>query len=152
MVDLTTETIKSSFEKQGKGFAHLVDAMESCESWTLDNDSKFKRAIINWASSLEKSALDSASDADIADLIKIMSLMSCSRSLALLTGLEDVQPGLAAKLLISANFVIASNQSRDMRSAIVFRDRLVTLYQANFLQRIFSPERIEGIKNAITEK
>ena len=151
MVDLSTQSVDESLSKQGKGFSELIAVMEGFESWTLDSDPNIKRTIINWANEINESTISELNESQTKALTRIISFLSSGRAIKLLSDIDVLIPGIAARLLIQSNSIIADKNTADIRDAVVMRDRLVTLYQANLLQRLFSPERIEGIRNAVEQ-
>lgn len=149
MIDLSSEAILKSLEARGRGFKDLIDAMEERENWTLDNEASLKRALINWAANVTPQYVINLDEGEHLGVIRLLAFMSSGRSLKLLSELNEVDPGIAAKLLIIANNTLGERNNEDVRPVLILRDRLVTLYQANFLQRIFAPERMEGIRNVV---
>lgn len=147
MIDLQDSTISGRWSENDLDVLSMLENMESRENWVLDDVMDLKIAIINLVATLNKDKV-----ADLVnnpeDIVRILSFIKSRRFLCLLRGLEDEHPGITAELLDVCTGKIDRGDG-DLRSEMIFRDRLVTIFRQDLLERIFSDKRTERIAEAI---
>ena len=154
LIDLQESAISSHWEKGDKSILAILGNMQDRESWVLDENKDLLNAIVDWAGNLTGPQLEQAVEENPIAIIKILAFMKSKRSLVFIQKIEENFPGATSDLLLEALDKINTNEM-DTRAERVLRDRLVALFRVDLLERIFSDERSEKIKQAIkntTEK
>ena len=156
IIDLQDSAVLSHWSRVDSGVSMIVENMQNREIWALDNLEDLREAIIEWASNLTDNKLESIITNNPEALIRIFAFMGSKRSLYLLQQMEIKFPGVTSELLLeSIERIEIGDSGFDTRSQRILRDRLEALYRVDLLDRIFSEERSEKIKQAIrltTEK
>lgn len=124
----------------------VVAFMEGVEDWTLDGDPTLEEAIRELGTVLEDVGAVDLKQED--DLIKLAAHIKASRNLRLLQALDTAHPGAASKLLMHAE---ANSAAREPISELFLR-RNIVFERLRLLTRIFAPDRIELILNALEER
>jgi hypothetical protein len=148
IIDLQESTIASHWNGVDEGISAILENMQNRESWALDDQDDLRDAIIEWAAKLNESNLENIIEHKPDALIRIFAFMKSKRSLFLLHQIESKFPGITSELLLESLDKIDDGIS-DTRSQRILRDRLVALFRVDLLERIFSEDRSEKIKQAI---
>ncbi len=148
IIDLQDSTITSHWRRVDEGVSTILENMQNRECWALDDHEDLRHAIIEWAANLNESNLENIIENNPDALIRIFAFMKSKRSLFLLHQIESKFPGITSELLLESLDKIDDGVS-DTRSQRILRDRLVALFRVDLLERIFSEERSEKIKQAI---
>lgn len=148
IIDLQDSTIASHWRRVDEGVSTILENMQNRECWALDDHEDLRLAIIEWAANLNESNLENIIENNPDALIRIFAFMKSKRSLFLLHQIESKFPGITSELLLESLDKIDDGVS-DTRSQRILRDRLVALFRVDLLERIFSEERSEKIKQAI---
>jgi hypothetical protein len=148
IIDLQESTIANHWGRVDEGVSMILENMQNRECWALDDQDELRDAIIEWASKLNESNLENIIEHKPDALIRIFAFMKSKRSLFLLHQIESKFPGITTELLLESLDKIDDGIS-DTRSQRILRDRLVALFRVDLLERIFSEDRSEKIKQAI---
>lgn len=150
MIDLRDDAINKHWSKADKSTLIILDNMRIRENWTLDEKTDLKKELIRWAENVSDKKLKEAigNQAEAEALMKILAFMKSKRSLFLLSNIEKKFPGSTEKL-INETVRKISTQAGDTRAEEIFNDRLLSLLRIGLIERIFSEERSEKIKQAI---
>ncbi len=148
IIDLQDSTITSHWRRVDEGVSTILENMQNRGCWALDDHEDLRHAIIEWAANLNESNLENIIENNPDALIRIFAFMKSKRSLFLLHQIESKFPGITSELLLESLDKIDDGVS-DTRSQRILRDRLVALFRVDLLERIFSEERSEKIKQAI---
>jgi len=148
IIDLQDSTIASHWNRVDEGVATILENMQYRENWALDGHDDLRHAMIEWAANLTESSLENFVENNPDALIRIFAFMKSKRSLFLLHQIENKYPGITSELLLESLDKIEDGVA-DTRSQRILRERLVALFRVDLLERIFSEERSEKIKQAI---
>jgi hypothetical protein len=154
LVDLQETSLINHWRKKDPSVLPILENMEKRENWTLDDVQDLQKAIVDWGMSLTPEQLESFAENDQDNLLKLLGFMKSTRALFLLHKIEEMVPGSTSDLLREALEQIEDGEG-DTRTQKILRDRLVALFRVDLIERIFSEERCEKIKNAVrttTEK
>lgn len=154
VIDLQETSLFDHWKKKDASVLAILENMERRENWTLDDVQDLNAAIVDWGLSISRDQLESCVENDHESLLKLLGFMKSKKALFMLHKLEEIVPGSTSELLMDALDKIEEGKG-DTRAQKILRDRLVALFRVDLLERIFSEERCEKIKNAIkttTEK
>lgn len=148
-IDFTDASIDRYWMEAEKGVSAILSNMQEGEHWTIDSDD-IRDEMIEWASNLTNDKLSHAIDNHTDRFIFILSFMKSKKALYFLGEIEKKLPGAISELLLESVDRISLNEGEDIRGDRIFRDRLISLFRVDLLDRIFSKERTENIKKSIS--
>lgn len=147
MVDLSHEgSLKFWFEYKDSIIYRVITYMESVENWTIDDNPELESAI----DSLGK-IMDNVGNVDLQkedEFIQIAAYIKASRALRLLQAMDTAHPGAASKLLTHAE---KKSTSPDDAPGLFLR-RNVIFERLRLLARVFSPERLALVQQALEDE
>lgn len=148
LIDLQEQTIERHWKEVDEGVSTILENMQVQETWALDDHDDLLSEIIAWAGNLTEKRLEHIVEQKPDALIRIFAFMRSKRSLFLSHEIEKNFPGVIAELLLESLDKIEGGVN-DTRPQRILRDRLVALFRVDLLERIFSVERCQKIKEAI---
>lgn len=143
MPDLSTQgahNFWSSF--QDPNVYRAICLMESVEDWTLDGNEELEKNINILGDLLENVGNIDLKQED--NLIKLGAFIKTGRILHILMSMDHAYPGAASKVLMRAENTNHSDQTADL-----FIKRNIIFERLRILSKIFAPERLKLIKNAL---
>jgi len=152
MAELDDAAIAAYWQARGADLARTIDELERVEDWHVDDGPRLRDAIVELGRVLaitpEGRLRDIADDEMTIDSARIaLAYVRAGRRFRLLAALaEDRQDGdaLAARVLApDAEDADAAEAARVLRQSVRHLARL------NLLQRVFSPQRLALIREAI---
>lgn len=155
MPDLGEEAVESYWQSKGRDLARTVADIESREDWVLDEAPALREAILALGLDLDESAegrlTDLAGDEQAIDNARLaLAYMGAGRRFRLLAAMaEERSDGapLAANILSPE---AATPEAED--AARVLRSSVRHLARLNLLYKVFAPERMRLILDAIREE
>lgn len=147
MVDLSHKgSLNFWFEYKDSIIYRVITYMESVEHWTVDDHPELENAL----SSLGET-MDNVGNIDLQkedEFIKIAAYMKAGRALRLLQAMDTAHPGAASKLLTYAE---KQSTSPDDAAGLFLR-RNVIFERLRLLTRVFSPERLALVQQAMEDE
>lgn len=144
MVDLShTGALKFWFEYKDSIIYRVITYMESVENWTIDDNPELEAALQALGATM-----DNVGNVDLQkenEFIQIAAYIKASRALNLLQAMDTAHPGAASKLLTHAE---KQSTSPDDAPGLFLR-RNVIFERLRLLTRIFSPERLALVQQAL---
>ncbi len=150
MPDLHIDAVHAFWDSYDRRVLYrVIAALESVESWAADLDPKIDQAIIKLGQ-----AMDLARSVDFTGyeekIINILAYLRAGRAIRILQSIDSLKPGSAAKLLTFAEEQTNIKSGKPInQSAKLFLDRNLVFERMQLLSRIFSPQRITLILNAL---
>ncbi len=147
MVDLSHEgSLKFWFEYKDSVIYRIITYMESVEHWTIDDNPELESALASLGE-----IMDNIGNVDLQkedELIQVAAYIKASRALRLLQAMDTAHPGAASKLLTHAE-----KQSTSPEDAPgLFLRRNVVFERLRLLARVFSPERMALMQQALEDE
>ncbi len=146
--DLSNLGVQEYWTSVDGNVAEILRNMELAEGWTLDNDNELLSILQSWLQKLDEPALN-ALIRNQDKLLTITGFLKSGRGLLLLKEIDQRCPGLYESIYkVAINQI--ENKEGDIRMALVLRERYLALYRLGLLNRVFSSERRELVKNAVS--
>lgn len=127
------------------GLLDIIQGMESCESWALDGRPRAETIIEDLCAALSD-ATTSAITVSVAnrthDTVELMAYLKSGRALLLFSWLAEVNPAVVGML------VRGVQDDVDEFGALML-DRVTVLERQRLLSRIFAPERLALVIEAL---
>lgn len=140
MPDLTHEGAKQFWSEFMNGSIYDVIAfIEQAEHWTVSDDPRVVEALETLSKKFENA--DSKTSFSHDHLIRICAYVHLSQKLKIMQELDTIHPGLATKLIQSAEQ--APPEDKD---AATFLKRNVIFERMRILSRILTPKRIQMVQ------
>jgi len=147
MVDLSHKSsLNFWFEYKDSIIYRVITYMESVEHWTIDDHLELEAALSSLGDTM-----DNVGNIDLQkedEFIKIAAYMKASRALRLLQAMDTAHPGAASKLLTHAE---KQSTSPDDAAGLFLR-RNVIFERLRLLTRVFSPERLALVQQAMEDE
>jgi intracellular multiplication protein IcmW len=126
----------------------IVASIEAVEVWAVDNDEHIDQALIYLGESLEGISHSDIEFHDEAKVVKLLASIHAGRALRLMQFLDMKKPGTASKLLVYAEESTKDKSDKDV-FADMFLKRNLSFERLQLLSRVFAPERIKLLLNAL---
>lgn len=126
----------------------IVASIEAVESWAIDNNMHIDQALVHLGEALEGLSASDIEFHDEAKVVKLLASIHAGRALRLMQFLDIKKPGTASKLLVYAEEVTKDKAQKDPY-ADMFLKRNLSFERLQLLSRVFAPERIKLLLNAL---
>ncbi len=123
----------------------VISFMEGVEDWTMDGNPELEAALNQLGDTLED-----IGNIDLQlekEMIEVCTFLKTGRYLRLLMCLDMAYPGAAAKVLMHAEEITAS----DTDTPGVFLRRNVVFERLRLISRVFAPDRFKLITKALED-
>ena len=149
MPDLHTDAIHAFWDSYDRRTLYrVIVSLENMEHWTVDKEPDIDPAVIELGRSI-----DLASDIEITDeskVIRVLANTSASRAMRILQSIDMIRPGLASQILMKAEETSQDkNGNIGDRFAKLFLQRNLVFERLQLLSRVFDPQRIALVLNAL---
>jgi intracellular multiplication protein IcmW len=149
MPDLHTDAIHAFWDSYDRRTLYrVIVALENMERWAVDKEPDIDPAVIELGRSI-----DLASDIEITDaskVIRVLANTSASRAMRILQSVDMIRPGTASQILMKAEETSKDkNGNVGDRFAKLFLQRNLVFERLQLLSRVFSPQRISLVLNAL---
>jgi len=154
MPELTEDAVETYWQSKGRDLARTVAEIEQREDWPLDGIPEIRDAVgalgLEVDEAPEGRLTELANSGELVDHARLaLAYMKAGRRFRLLAALAEEHPDgapLAANILSAA----AGNEQAE-ESARVLRSSVRHLARLNLLYKVFAPERLRLILDAIRE-
>jgi intracellular multiplication protein IcmW len=117
--------------------------METAEDWTLDGNPEFEQSLTDLGNNLDEVGRFELSKEE--QFVTVCAHIKTSRILRILQAIDSIEPGSASKVLMYAE----ENNTPDNLLAGLFLRRNIVFERLRLLARVFSPERIDLVLQAM---
>jgi hypothetical protein len=152
MVDLTTEGLDVFWQTMAKSAPFIVASMDGVENWVIDHDAEIDGEVIEFGKNLPDAipaVLQSGhKEAFINDFMVALAYLRSSRALRLVKWAETAFPEPNFMETVDRLYADKGAEEIDRIAFKIMMDRLRFMWKTHLLQTIFSPERIEAVKDA----
>tara|TARA_Y100000992_G_scaffold302083_1_gene274868 strand:+ start:840 stop:1286 length:447 start_codon:yes stop_codon:yes gene_type:complete len=121
----------------------VICVMEASENWALDNDQSVILKLTELGYAMDK--MEDVSEAFQKQLLPLLSQISISVKLYIMYSLDMIKMRSAEKLIILAE------SNPDLPGASRFLDRNLVFERLRLLSRLLSKDRLETVKEVISE-
>ena len=149
MPDLHTDAIHAFWDCYDRRTLYrVIVSLENMEHWAVDKEPDIDPAVIELGRSI-----DLASDIEITDeskVIRVLANTSASRAMRILQSIDMIRPGVASQILMKAEETSQDkNGNIGDRFAKLFLQRNLVFERLQLLSRVFDPQRIALVLNAL---
>lgn len=153
VLDLSDGAIGAFFRQRDAKLDRGIRSMESVEVWTLDRVNEVQTALERMGDKLATSGDISSSDEGDASRAKdlVMSLLAYTktgRGVRLLMHVDQHYPGFVARMIQDA-MMLSAVGSINPKACELMVDRFQTLDRMHLIARIFAPERVQTVIEAL---
>jgi intracellular multiplication protein IcmW len=147
MPDLSHEAVHQFWRNyQDPTIYRVISFMEGVEDWTYDDNPELEKAL----QALGK-ALDNTENVELQQekpIVELVTHLKTGRGLRLLMGLDNANPGAAAKVLMYAE----ENTKSDQDNPGIFLRRNIVFERLRLLGRVFAPDRLKLVLKALEDR
>jgi len=152
MPDLHKEAVHAFWDSYDRRTLYrIVVALEHVEHWALDDDEQVEAGLIRLGE-----AIDSASDVNLPpedQIIRILVNTHSTRAFRMLQAIDMAKPGAASQILMHAEEVTKEEEGKQVNPhAKLFLRRNLVFERLQLLSRVFAPQRISLVLNALEAK
>lgn len=153
MADLSSESVRAYWRHTSPELADFFELIEKAEWWTLDDaDPEIERRIVRFGETLERASADRLEELGGDGFLFLLAYMSASRSIRLITSLDERHDGLGTRLLARLlerddNGVFRNISDRSLATMLVQRVRAVQ--NRTYFQELVNPDRLDELARAI---
>lgn len=151
MPDLHLDAIHAFWDSYDRRTLYrVIVALERVEEWTVDSAPEIEPALIELGEAIENATSFEIAGHE-ATLIRILANTSAGRAMRILQALDMANPGTASKLLMYAEEHGGEGVdpvNADPHASLFLRRNLV-FERLQLLSRVFSPQRISLVLNAL---
>lgn len=155
MPDLAEEAVETYWQSKGRDLARTVIEIEDNEDWTLDDHPRIRDAILALGMEVDEAKEGRLSEMAmntkcVDDARMTLAYISAGKRFRLLAALAEEHPDGAP---LAANILSPDTNREDAAEAArVLRTSVRHLARLNLLYKVFAPERLRLILDAIREE
>ena len=147
MPDLSHEAVHQFWRNyQDPTIYRVISFMEGVEDWTYDDNPELEKALQALGQ-----ALDNTENVELQQekpIVELVTHLKTGRGLRLLMGLDNANPGAAAKVLMYAE----ENTKSDQDNPGIFLRRNIVFERLRLLGRVFAPDRLKLVLKALEDR
>ena len=134
-------------EDRNAQFSAILQKMDACESWTLDENPDVLKAIDGMVKVLnDQNVSEDTIKEELENFMLVMAYMQSSKSLRLVAWFDEKYKGKLSEYIIKYSI----DHISDPYSSL-FYERLSIVKQLRLMKEIYSPDRIEKVKKLLNK-
>lgn len=155
MPNLEDEAVETYWQSKGRDLARTVGEIERLEDWQVDSSPRLREAIIDLGNEIEEAPegrmAEMSGDQMTVDSARIaLAYMKAGKRFRILAAMAEERSDGAA---LAANILSPNADDLDAAEAArVLRASVRHLARLNLLNKVFAPERLKLIMDAITDE